>query len=943
MAMAVAIIFLLGTIATGFAAPVDVEGTDLEGPVTKLMALEVLTGYPDGTFQPDGTITRAEFAAVAVRLLGLERAAQISAGSTAFTDVSADHWASGYINIASNRDIIAGYPDGTFEPGDNVTYAEALTILVRVLGYGPEADEQGNWPANYVSKAAELDITDDVSFAAGSPATRGDIAMMSDNSLDVERMVRVGYGDEATYEVDEDDTLLDRLGVEEVEGRVTDIARTDSRLDDDEIRIDGTVYKLDMANAEAIAEYIFGMEVEVLEKDDDIINVTVDSDYYFDAVEDLDEEELTLVDLDEELDISEDVVVYLNTESADIDELPEELHYAKVVLDEDDEVIFIDAFLWDGYMVVDEVDFSDEEIVGLEGDISLTNLDYEDYTFVKDGYAITVDDIQEGDILFYTETGDGYAEIYNNSFRGDIDDAFRDEFEINGEDYEYVNDIEANAKYIDEDGELDNFGQDEAEQMMDEGAVEIFLARNGEVVLVIGELGAAETDTFAALLYEDADAWMDYRDRGYLELQVITEEGEDVVYEIRIDDLEEITVDEDEYEEGEDYPGLTDEIDKFELLNDTSTEIHAFDEDGNSIGVVVDTENLVKGDVIEIVVDEDGDIVGFNFFHNEYRFTHTETIELDDDEVDGYLTTSNAVVFFAENDWDEDDVVVDRWRDLEDIEIDEAEIYFDDDAEIIYMVVMDSDYEETTEEEGIITAINRNSDDEITRVSIMIDGDEQTIRFDDAHDDDEVIQVADLVTIEIDDATGRAVDIEKGAEFTVTITVSDIDGINASSRRVEMDGTPAWYQLVSGGVIYDVSDEDDIETMSFAQLRRSFNDGELESVRGVRLSDGSRHLNMLIVSTEEVDDEEIDRDFELESIDATTATISGFVYDADGDNEYVLKVGEDFSDVVDVTADGSETFTGFTIEANGVYDIELYQLSDLETALETWTEYIQGN
>ena len=71
----------------------DVAGTSYEEAVARLSLLEILTGYKDGTFKPEDQITRAEFAAVAVRAKGLEATAQASKGlPTGFSDVPGTHW-----------------------------------------------------------------------------------------------------------------------------------------------------------------------------------------------------------------------------------------------------------------------------------------------------------------------------------------------------------------------------------------------------------------------------------------------------------------------------------------------------------------------------------------------------------------------------------------------------------------------------------------------------------------------------------------------------------------------------------------------------------------------------------------------------------------------------------------------------------------------------------
>ena len=180
---------VLTSVAPVFAAtPSDVVGTAYEGAVGKLVALGVVAGYEDGTFKPEQNITRAEFAKIACYVVGLQSAAELSKGATKFKDVAADHWAAGYINIASEKGMIKGYPDKSFKPSENVSYAEAITILVRALGMGPVVEGKGTWPANYLSKASEAGITDDVAGVVGNgKALRGVIGQLAFNTLEAEK------------------------------------------------------------------------------------------------------------------------------------------------------------------------------------------------------------------------------------------------------------------------------------------------------------------------------------------------------------------------------------------------------------------------------------------------------------------------------------------------------------------------------------------------------------------------------------------------------------------------------------------------------------------------------------------------------------------------------------------------------------------------------------
>jgi len=100
--------------------------------VNYLASRNIVLGFPDGTFRPNQPITRAELTAAMSRFFYLT-----DTGANNFSDVSPNHWAIRYINNAHNRGWIIGFPDGTFRPDNAMTRAEAVTIINRVLGRIP--------------------------------------------------------------------------------------------------------------------------------------------------------------------------------------------------------------------------------------------------------------------------------------------------------------------------------------------------------------------------------------------------------------------------------------------------------------------------------------------------------------------------------------------------------------------------------------------------------------------------------------------------------------------------------------------------------------------------------------------------------------------------------------------------------------------------------------
>ena len=164
----------------------DVESTaSYAQAVQELSALDVISGYEDGTFGPDKLVTRAEITKMIVDALAERSSAEASTESTKFADVSADHWAKGYINQGVADGFIAGMSDTEFDPDANVTYVQAQKMLVSAIGYETYAQAQGGWPIGYKTYAASLDITNGISGIKDSTElTRAQVAQMIDNAMD---------------------------------------------------------------------------------------------------------------------------------------------------------------------------------------------------------------------------------------------------------------------------------------------------------------------------------------------------------------------------------------------------------------------------------------------------------------------------------------------------------------------------------------------------------------------------------------------------------------------------------------------------------------------------------------------------------------------------------------------------------------------------------------
>lgn len=530
LALVLALTLALGTFSFAAAAPEDVVGTDYEDAVVRLGALDIIAGFPDGSYKPDEPVTRAQFAKIIVSALGVGEAANYAGGTTKFADVPADHWAAGYINVAVDVGVINGYPDGTFAPENQVSFAEAIKMIVAALGYTPKAEAMGGYPGGYLAVAAEKEITKGMSVVGGLAANRGDIALMVDNSLDVPLMVQKTYGEYPEYEEDDTKSLLvTKLGVDEVKGVVTAVPLSESKLDDDEIEIAGKEYA---AVVDMDLNYFFGLEVKAWADDDDVFFIEVDTDeddILHDTVVASDKDEIELYVEDDEFDWAKNADVFVNFESAKPEDLAVDM-YGRVVFDDDGDVRFANFFKFDTVVagVVTEIDDDVYEVVTADGgDDEIDLEDYDDGVFVfgPQFEALDVEDIDVDSAVFaWADDDELYVVVANETAEGTLDRVRSDSIRLDGTVY----DIAYNGMAFSDDGKdgFDGFTKG--------GNVDALDNLGGEEVTVVFDLNGE-----ALLVYGDAEAtsgWMygivTYGSQGRSgEATIFTKDGEEVDYD----------------------------------------------------------------------------------------------------------------------------------------------------------------------------------------------------------------------------------------------------------------------------------------------------------------------------------------------------------------------------------------------------------------------------
>ncbi len=175
----------------------------------ELSELDVLNGYDDNTIRPQNNITRAETAQLLRNMLPPAYDSGMVIGDVGFADITAEHWGYDAVSLMSNLNILKGDGDGCVRPDDEITNAEVVTMLLRMLGYESRAEENGGYPEGYMLVAKETGLLENTNIMPNEIAIRRDIAVMVYNALDIPMMLATGYDAQmgkATYETESERT-----------------------------------------------------------------------------------------------------------------------------------------------------------------------------------------------------------------------------------------------------------------------------------------------------------------------------------------------------------------------------------------------------------------------------------------------------------------------------------------------------------------------------------------------------------------------------------------------------------------------------------------------------------------------------------------------------------------------------------------------------------------
>ena len=177
MVLALVMTLSLAVSASAFKDDKDVSA-DYAEAVAVLNGMDVFKGYEDGSFKPQGNITRAEVATIIYRIYTGDVAKNDKSGLYStynkFSDMTGAGWAAGYIGYCANAELVKGYPDGTFKPSGNVTGYEVLTMILRAIGYDKNNEFTGaDWALNVAKYAEQAGVLKNVKGVdLNAPATR---------------------------------------------------------------------------------------------------------------------------------------------------------------------------------------------------------------------------------------------------------------------------------------------------------------------------------------------------------------------------------------------------------------------------------------------------------------------------------------------------------------------------------------------------------------------------------------------------------------------------------------------------------------------------------------------------------------------------------------------------------------------------------------------------
>ncbi len=179
---------------------VNVFATDTADYTADLSKYGIIKGDPDGNMRLTDNLTRAEAVTLLVRLYGFDPETSEAAPANKFSDMDG-HWACNAAMIAKGLRIVDEMDNEAFHPDENIPAEEFIKMVICLLGYQEVAEQKNAGPHGYIIQASQMGVTKGVSMATGQTITRENAAQILYNSLDVPLMVMTSFGVNNEYTI----------------------------------------------------------------------------------------------------------------------------------------------------------------------------------------------------------------------------------------------------------------------------------------------------------------------------------------------------------------------------------------------------------------------------------------------------------------------------------------------------------------------------------------------------------------------------------------------------------------------------------------------------------------------------------------------------------------------------------------------------------------------
>ena len=459
LVLSLAMALSLVTVSAGAADFEDDGDITYQEAVNVIAGIGVVDGYSDGTFDPDGVLTRGAAAKIICNLiLGPTTADALSASSAPYRDVPTTNTFAGYITYCSQQGIISGYADGTFRPTDTLSGNAFMKILLGALGYDSDIENYtgSNWTVNVIKEAVGIGLDDGNDDFVGSQAvTREEACLYAYNML---QATMVEYDSSNTIIVG-DVQVTTSSSRHDVENTNT---RTDGNIDDDDLMQFAERYFTDLRMEDGSDD--FGRpsvtwndgstEIGTYVNHDDLVETwtakVTKGDLYStvgsSVVSDLEDGDATLtywVDgvrtVVDENDV-DDFMVRNNTQAINAGNDTDNGSLTEVYVDDDNNVTLVVIYTYVFQASADYSSSNDSVRIASAGDTSIT-LD----SYTLDGEDFDIADVAEDDYLLINATRTGSSNRYEvqvvtpaELVSGEVKSySLEDDVTVDGTTYEY--------------------------------------------------------------------------------------------------------------------------------------------------------------------------------------------------------------------------------------------------------------------------------------------------------------------------------------------------------------------------------------------------------------------------------------------------------------------------------------------------------------------------